>query len=67
MDNDDVISGIRDRMARCRRLASEIDDPYAKQELLKMAEEGEEAIRRLQEEERGEDQTMQAQMPEPNA
>ena len=48
MDNDDLISGIRDRMARCRRLASEIDDPYAKQELLKMAEEGEEAVRELE-------------------
>jgi hypothetical protein len=53
MDNDDVISGIRDRMARCRRLASEIDDPYAKQELLKMAEEGEEAVRRMEAEQPG--------------
>jgi hypothetical protein len=48
MDNDDLISGIRDRMERCRRLASEIDDAYAKQELLKMAEEGEEAVRQME-------------------
>jgi hypothetical protein len=53
MENDDVISGIRDRMARCRRLASEIDDAYAKQELLKMAEEGEEAVRRMEAEQPG--------------
>ena len=48
MDDQDIISGIRDRMARCRRLASEIDDPYAKRELLKMAEEGEDVIRRIE-------------------
>ena len=48
MENDDVISGIRDRMARCRRLASEIDDPYAREQLLKMAEEGEEAVRQME-------------------
>jgi hypothetical protein len=53
MDNDDLISGIRDRMERCRRLASEIDDPYAKQELLKMAEEGEEAVRQMEAEQTG--------------
>ena len=67
MDDNELIRGIRDRMDRCRRLASQITDEYAKTELLKMAEEGEEAIRRLQEEERGGDQAMQAQMPEPNA
>ena len=67
MDDNELIRGIRDRMERCRRLASQITDDYAKAELLKMAEEGEEAIRRLQEEERGGDQAMQAQMPEPNA
>jgi len=48
MDNEDVIRGIRDRMARCRRLAAQINDDYARRELLKMAEEGEEAVRRLQ-------------------
>jgi hypothetical protein len=67
MDDNEVIRGIRDRMERCRRLAAQITDDYARAELLKLAEEGEEDIRRIEEESRGGNQTIQAQITEPKA
>jgi hypothetical protein len=63
MDNDDLINGIRDRMERCRRLAAQMTDDHARTELLKLAEEGEAEIRRLEEEARGGQQAIQAQIP----
>jgi len=68
MDDDEVMRGIRDRMERCRRLASQITDEFARQELLKLAEEGEADIRRLQEERRsGGCQEIVQQVPEAKA
>lgn len=45
--NQDVIDHIRERVDRCRRLATEITDKRAIEVLLQMAREGEEDIQRL--------------------
>jgi hypothetical protein len=50
MDDEEVIGGIRERMARCRRLADQMTDEYARQELLNLAEEGDADIRRITQE-----------------
>ncbi|MBW0006808.1 MAG: hypothetical protein JO335_03745 [Sphingomonas sp.] len=46
--NEDVIENIRNRVARCRRLAAQLTDQPAIEALLGMALEGEEDIRRLE-------------------
>ena len=43
----DVIQGMRRRVEQCRRLASMINHPEARETLLKMAREGEADIERL--------------------
>jgi hypothetical protein len=48
--NEDVIRGIRGRVEQCRRLASMINHPEARETLLQMAREGDADIQRLQEE-----------------
>jgi hypothetical protein len=48
---DDLISNMRERVARCRRLAEMIHDPGAIAILKQMAEEGEADIKRLEAEE----------------
>jgi hypothetical protein len=45
--DDDIISHIRSRVARCRRLANMITDTAAATILRQMADEGEEDIKRL--------------------
>lgn len=45
--NDQVIQGIRARVEQCRRLASMINHPEARQTLLQMAQDGEADIQRL--------------------
>jgi hypothetical protein len=45
---DDVLSGMRSRVAQCRRLAAQITDQRAATILRQMAEEGERDIKRLQ-------------------
>jgi hypothetical protein len=49
MQQNELISHIRSRVARCRQLASMITDERAATVLRQMAEEGEADIRRLQE------------------
>jgi hypothetical protein len=46
--NDDVIKGIRARVEQCRRLASMINHPEARETLLQMARDGEADIKRLE-------------------
>lgn len=46
---DDVIRGMRERVVKCRWLASMISHPEAKAVLLQMAAEGETDIRKLEE------------------
>jgi hypothetical protein len=46
--SDDLISNMRDRVDRCRRLAKMIHDPQAIAILKQMAEEGEADIAKLQ-------------------
>jgi hypothetical protein len=46
--NDDVIKGIRARVEQCRRLASMITHPEARETLLQMARDGESDIKRLE-------------------
>lgn len=46
--NNDVIEGIRARVAQCRRLAAMINHPEARQTLLQMAKDGDEDIKRLE-------------------
>jgi hypothetical protein len=46
--NDDVIRGMRNRVEQCRRLASMITHPEARETLLRMAAEGEADINRLE-------------------
>lgn len=46
--NNEVIQGIRARVEQCRRLASMITHPEARQTLLQMAEDGEADIKRLE-------------------
>lgn len=46
--NDDVIRGMRNRAEQCRRLASMITHPEARETLLRMASEAEEDIERLE-------------------
>ena len=67
MDDEELIKGIRDRMERCRRLASQITDEFARQELLKLAEEGEAAIRELESKAVASTQTIQPEMPQPKS
>ena len=46
--SDDVIAHMRARIEQCRRLAKYINDPRTTDALLKMAEDGEADIERLQ-------------------
>ena len=46
--SDDVIAHMRARIEQCRRLAKYINDPRTTDALLKMAEDGEADIKRLQ-------------------
>ena len=46
--SNEVIQGIRARVEQCRRLASMINHPEARQTLLQMAQDGEEDIQRLE-------------------
>jgi hypothetical protein len=55
----DVIQGMRNRVEQCRRLASMINHPEAREILLKMAREGEADIERLLAEQNAQ------QMPDP--
>jgi hypothetical protein len=44
---ENIVRGMRSRVARCRRLAERVNDPEVSRELLQMAEEGEAAIKEL--------------------
>jgi hypothetical protein len=44
---DKVVSGMRGRIERCRRLAEQVTDPVVSRALLEMADEGEAAIQEL--------------------
>jgi hypothetical protein len=46
--SEDVIAHMRARIEQCRRLAKYINDPRTTEALLKMAEDGEADIERLQ-------------------
>ena len=48
MDNEDVIAHIRDRVCRVRKIAALAHDPEMIQMLLKVAEDGEEDLARLE-------------------
>ena len=48
MSNDELISHIRERVERCRRMAGSINDQAAQQALLEMAQQGEDDIRKLE-------------------
>jgi ATP-dependent Zn protease len=52
MDTDELIKKMRARVAQCRRLAGYINDPRTTETLLKMADEGEADIARLEAERR---------------
>ena len=47
---NDVIRGMRNRVEQCRRLASMINHPEAREVLLRMASDGEKDIERLESE-----------------
>jgi hypothetical protein len=57
--SDDPLDHMRDRIARCRRLANYINDPRTTKALLEMAEQGEADLARLtKEREEREDQRL---------
>jgi hypothetical protein len=45
--SDDPLDHMRDRIERCRRLASYVNDPRTTEALLQMAQEGEADLARL--------------------
>ena len=52
METNELIRHVRARVEQCRRLAKYINDPRTTEALLKMAEEGEADIARLESEQK---------------